>query len=97
MNISRQNPLLATDVYKMGHMEQYCPGTSKVYSYLIARSDKTFDKTVFFGLQYYLKEYLSVKLTPEMGEEFLKYRKTILGSNSVKVEQQFRDLCNLGY
>ncbi len=97
MNISRQNPLLATDVYKMGHMEQYCPGTSKVYSYLIARTDKTFDKTVFFGLQYYLKEYLSVKLTPEMGEEFLKYRKMILGSNSVKVEQQIRDLCKLGY
>ena len=97
MNISRQNPLLATDVYKMGHMEQYAPNCNKVYSYLIARTDKTFDKTVFFGLQYYLKEYLSVKLTPEMGDEFLKYRKMILGSNSKEVEQQIRDLCQLGY
>lgn len=97
MQITRNNPLLATDVYKMGHMEQYCPGTTKVYSYLIARSDKTFDKTVFFGLQYYLKEYLSVKLTASMGEEFLKYRKMILGGNSEKVEQQIRDLCQLGY
>lgn len=97
MNISKSNPLLATDVYKMGHMEQYCPGTTKVYSYLIARSDKTFDKTVFFGLQYYLQEYFTIKLTPEMGEEFLKYRKMILGSNSEKVEQQIRALCTLGY
>ncbi len=97
MNISKHNPLLATDVYKMGHMEQYAPNCTKVYSYLIARSDKTFDKTVFFGLQYYLKEYLSIKLTPEMGEEFLKYRKMILGSNSENVEKQIRELCLLGY
>jgi nicotinamide phosphoribosyltransferase len=97
MNISRQNPLLATDVYKMGHMEQYAPNCNKVYSYLIARSDKNFDKTVFFGLQYYLKEYFSVKLTPDMGEEFLRYRKMILGHNSIEVENQIRDLCELGY
>lgn len=97
MNISRTNPLLATDVYKMGHIEQYAPGTNKVYSYLLARSDQTFDKTVFFGLQYYLKEYLSVKLTPEMGEEFLKYRNMILGLSSEKVNEQIRALCNLGY
>lgn len=97
MNISRQNPLLATDVYKMSHMEMYCPGTTKVYSYLIARSDKTFDETVFFGLQYYIKEYLSVRLTPEMGKEFLRYRKMILGSNSESVEQKIMELCDLGY
>lgn len=97
MIISKQNPLLATDVYKMGHMEQYAPGCNKVYSYLIARSNKTFEKTVFFGLQYYLKEYLSIRLSSEMGEDFLKYRKMILGSNSESVEQQIRDLCKLGY
>lgn len=97
MNITRNNPLLGTDVYKMGHMEMYAPGTTKVYSYLTARTDKNFDKTVFFGLQYYSKEYLSVKLTPEMGEEFLRYRKMILGSNSPAVEKQIRDLCQLGY
>ncbi len=94
---TKNNPLLATDVYKMGHMEQYAPGCNKVYSYLTARTDKTFPKTVFFGLQYYMKEYLSVKLTPEMGEEFLKYRKMILGSNSPEVETQIRALCLLGY
>lgn len=97
MQITKNNPLLGTDVYKMGHMEMYCPNTSKVYSYLITRKDKTFDTTVFFGLQYYLKEYLSTKLTPEMGEEFLKYRKMILGSNSEIVEKRIRTLCKLGY
>jgi len=94
---TKENPLLATDVYKLGHMAQYCPGTSKVYSYLIARSDKTFDKTVFFGLQYYLKEYLSVKLTPEMGKEFIRYHRMILGDPSEAVQKQIMDLCDLGY
>lgn len=97
MSITKNNPLLATDVYKMGHMEQYAPNCNKVYSYLIARSDTTFDETVFFGLQYYLKEYLAIHLTQEMGEEFLKYRTMILGNSSDKVASQIRALCNLGY
>ena len=91
------NILLQTDVYKMGHMEQYAPGCNKVYSYLTARSDKTFDETVFFGLQYYLKRYLSAPVTPQMGEEFLAYRKMILGSNSPEIETKIRALCQLGY
>lgn len=91
------NILLQTDVYKMGHMEQYAPGCNKVYSYLTARSDKTFNETVFFGLQYYLKRYLSAPVTPEMGEEFLTYRKLILGSNSPEIEAKIRALCVLGY
>jgi nicotinamide phosphoribosyltransferase len=92
-----QNILLQTDVYKMGHMEQYAPGCSKVYSYLTARSDNTFNKTVFFGLQYYIKKYLLNPITPAMGEAFLTYRKVILGSNSIEVETRIRSLCKLGY
>ena len=60
MSITKRNPLLGVDVYKMGHMEQYVPGCNKVYSYLLARSDHNFNKTVFFGLQYYLKEYFQL-------------------------------------
>jgi len=97
MTITKNNPLLGTDIYKAGHMLQYKKGVDKVYSYLMARTDKTFNKTVFFGLQYYLKEYLSIKLTPEMGEEFLKYMKMILGSDSEDVENKIRALCKLGY
>jgi len=92
------NLLLQTDVYKMGHMEQYAPGCNKVYSYLTARSDRKFNETVFFGLQYYLKKYLSQPITLAMGEEFLSYRKMILGGeNSPEVESKIRALCKLGY
>lgn len=92
------NPLLETDVYKMGHMEQYAPGTTKVYSYLTARSDKHWPVSVFFGLQYYLKRYLQTTLTAWMGEEFLAAREEILGcANPPEVVRKIRELCKLGY
>ncbi len=97
VSTTRENPLLATDVYKMGHMEQYAPGTEFVYSYLVARSNKHFERSVFFGLQYYLQEFLSKRLEPWMGEEFLIARRQILGSNSSEVEEKIRALCQLGY
>lgn len=96
-NISLMNPLLGTDVYKMGHMEQYKPGTTEVYSYLIARTDRSYKYTVLFALQYWMKTYLTRRLTPSMGEEFLENRKAILGSNSPVVEEKIRALCKLGY
>jgi nicotinamide phosphoribosyltransferase len=76
---TQRNPLLALDVYKMGHMEQYAPGCNKVFSYLMARSDKRYDKTVFFGLQYYIKEYLCTPLEHWMAEEWLEIREEALG------------------
>lgn len=47
-----------TDSYKLTHWKQYPEGTTKVYSYLEARGGD-YEKTLFFGLQYYLKEYLA--------------------------------------
>lgn len=91
------NLLLLTDVYKMGHMEQYVPGTNKVYSYLCARSNRSFPKAVFFGLQYYLQKYLSQPITPAHAEEFLATRAAILGGNSPEVEVKIRALGALGY
>lgn len=67
-----RNVLLSTDVYKMGHMEQYAPGTERVYSYLCARSNKEFDECLFFGLQYYLRQYFSKAVTHDEAEEFMK-------------------------
>lgn len=54
------NPLLLTDFYKIGHPFQYPKGTTLVYSNLTARGSRIpeIDKTVFFGLQYFIKEYL---------------------------------------
>lgn len=91
------NILLATDVYKLGHMVQYKPGVNKVYSYLTARSNKNFDKTVFYGLQYYLRRYLTAPITHEMGDELLKYYAKMLGEVPADVENKIRALCDLGY
>lgn len=48
-----------TDSYKVSHYKQYPPGTKRVYSYFESRSGSTYPETVFFGLQYWLKQYLA--------------------------------------
>ncbi len=53
----KNNLILLADAYKYSHHKLYYPGTSQVYSYLESRGGK-FDQTVFYGLQYFLKEYL---------------------------------------
>lgn len=57
MNI---NPFLLTDYYKVGHIFQYPAKTELVYSNLTPRNSrlKGIDEMVFFGLQYFTKEYL---------------------------------------
>ena len=52
---NNKNLLLMTDIYKTGHMRMYPKGTTKVYSYLCARSTKKEQQALFFGLQPYLK------------------------------------------
>ena len=91
------NILLCTDVYKMGHMLQSAEGTTKVTSYLQARSDKKIPFTVFYGLQYYLKEYLSKPVTQDMVTEFMDYHEVILGNRDQRVEKKLRALADLGY
>lgn len=56
------NPILLTDSYKYSHYKQYPPGTTKVYSYFESRGGD-FDKTLFFGLQYIIKKYLTTPIT----------------------------------
>lgn len=53
-----ENLILLTDSYKVTHWKQYPKNTTKVYSYLESRGGK-FKNTVFYGLQYFLKRYLS--------------------------------------
>lgn len=56
----KTNPFLLTDYYKVGHVFQYPNHTSLVYSNLTPRNSRFegIDEMVFFGLQYFLKEYL---------------------------------------
>ena len=58
------NLLLNTDSYKASHWLQYPPGTDATFFYVESRGG-VHDRTVFFGLQAILKEYLPEPLTDE--------------------------------
>lgn len=62
------NILLNTDSYKSSHFLQFPPNTEYVYSYIESRGGK-FDKTVFFGLQMFIRDYLAKPITLEDLEE----------------------------
>ncbi len=64
-----ENPLLDTDSYKASHFLQYPPGTEYVYSYIEARKGGRFDKTLFFGLQAFVLQYLLTPITTAMVDE----------------------------
>ena len=57
-----KNIILNTDSYKCSQFKQYPPGTEYVYSYIESRGG-LWDVTVFFGLQAFLREYLSKPIT----------------------------------
>lgn len=58
----QDNILLNTDSYKHSHFLQYPEGTEYVYSYIESRGGE-YDKTVFFGLQMFIKKYLMHPIT----------------------------------
>lgn len=62
------NLILTADSYKTSHFALYNPNATHMHSYIESRGGK-FDKTVFFGLQMYLKQYLSVPITNAMIDE----------------------------
>lgn len=63
-----KNLILMTDSYKASHWKQYPKNTTLVYSYIEARGGD-FPETVFFGLQMFLKKYLTKPITKEMIDE----------------------------
>ncbi|TXH65694.1 MAG: nicotinate phosphoribosyltransferase [Lysobacteraceae bacterium] len=56
------NLLLNTDSYKASHWLQYPPGADATFFYVESRGG-LYDRTVFFGLQAILKEYLGTPIT----------------------------------
>lgn len=75
------NLLLLTDSYKITHSEQYPPKTTHVYSYFESRVGAKFDDTVFFGLQYYIKKYLTGRVvTEEKIQQAKEFAKAHLGT-----------------
>jgi nicotinamide phosphoribosyltransferase len=57
-----KNLILNTDSYKVSMWKQYPAGTTGVYSYIESRGGR-YDRTVFFGLQAFIKEYLLKPIT----------------------------------
>jgi len=53
-----KNIILNSDSYKYSQFNQYPEGTEYIYSYIESRGGK-YDETVFFGLQAFIKEYLT--------------------------------------
>lgn len=64
----KPNLILNTDSYKSSHFRQYPPNTTGLFSYFESRGGQ-FDHTLFFGLQYLLKEYLCHRITHEEIDE----------------------------
>jgi len=67
----RLRPYNLIDAYKYGHPRQYPEGTSIVFSNLTPRKSRVqgVDSITFFGLQYFLKEYLQHQWRQEFFEE----------------------------
>lgn len=63
------NILLLTDSYKVSHHLQYPAGTESIYSYFESRGGE-FPEIVFFGLQYYLKKYLTGQVVTQEKIDF---------------------------
>lgn len=100
-------PLLLKDGYKIDHRRQYPEGTRYVYSNLTPRASRRgADKNgvIFFGLQYFVKEYLQTRFNRDFFEHPLDevmavYKRRIdnyLGPNAITFEH-IAELHQLGY
>ncbi len=64
----RHNLILDVDSYKASHWLQYPPNTTGMYSYIESRGGR-YPTTIFFGLQYILKQYLTQPIEHWMVDE----------------------------
>ena len=89
------NPLLDTDGYKPSHWQQYPPGVDTIFDYFESRGSGSdiqkaigvtglpYDKTMFFGLQYMVKQYLTKPITPAMVEEADEFYSKYFGRKDI--------------
>lgn len=101
-------PPLLSDFYKVSHKNQYPSDTEIIYSNLTPRSSRLegISSVVFFGLQYFIKEYLLYQFNnnffwlsqPEFEQQLIAYKRRLdnaIGSNNDV--SHWRDLYRLGY
>lgn len=98
-------PLLATDGYKVGHIKQYPPHTTRVYSNWTNRGSRLdgVDSVVHFGLQAYLQDSLMDAFEPffaaeedEVAASYQRIMDSYLGPGAVDTEH-IRALHRLGH
>jgi nicotinamide phosphoribosyltransferase len=88
------NLLLLADAYKYSHYKLYAHGTTKIYSYLESRGGM-FSETVFYGLQYFLKEYLEGQaFTKENIDEAEEVLNGVFGRKGVFKRENFDHILN---
>lgn len=61
--MKKLNPIFDVDSYKVSQWQQYPKNTNKIYSYFESRLGDGFNKIVFFGLQYTIKNILLNQIT----------------------------------
>jgi nicotinamide phosphoribosyltransferase len=88
--MKRENLILLADAYKYAHHKLYMPGTTSIYSYLESRGGM-FNQTVFFGLQYFLKEYLQgPAFTQQDLDEAADFLPQVFGRDDVFDKSKFQ-------
>lgn len=102
----KSNPHLLFDGYKCDHRRQYPENSLMVFSNMTARGTRVdgLDKVIFFGLQYFIQEYLIKDWNENFFERDVEdvvavYNRRLtnyLGPNGIG-EQHIRDLHELGH
>jgi nicotinamide phosphoribosyltransferase len=88
--MKRENLILLADAYKYAHHKFYYPGTTQIYSYLESRGGM-FNETIFFGLQYFLKEYLQgPAFTQQDLDEADSFLQQVFGRDDVFDKSKFQ-------
>ena len=85
-SINMESILFNTDSYKISHWLQYPKDTLELYSYIEARGGP-FKESLFFGLQYLMRKYLSNPFTKEdlqQAVEFYKVHNNTFNENGFK-------------
>lgn len=98
--------MLLIDGYKCGHRQQYPNGTQFVYSNFTPRNSRNpeIKEIVFFGLQYFIKEYLINQWNEnffdrnkeDVVNEYKRYIDNYLGKDTIPIDH-IEDLYDLGY
>lgn len=92
----KNNLILMTDSYKFTHWKQYPPGTEYVMSYFESRGCDIpgWNDTVFFGLQYLLKEYFTKPITQQDIDEAEEFVAQHLGSKELFNREGWEHILN---